>query len=84
MNLNFMGKKVTIHINGCSVTCPEEQEQLYREALKDKWIDGYRVYVENGEVKTDHDPTIHVMSPETMIELLIDANNKRYALAGKY
>lgn len=33
-----MGEKVTIHINGCSVTVPVEHEQLYREALGERWI----------------------------------------------
>ena len=79
-----MMEEVTIHINGCTVTVPADQEQLYREVLADKWIDGYRVYVKDGEVLTDHDPDIHTMSPQTMIDLLINANDKRYALAGKY
>lgn len=79
-----MNNTVTIHINGCTVTVPTDQEQLYREVLADKWIDGYRVYVKDGEVHTDHDASIHTMSPQTMIDLLVNANDKRYALAGKY
>ena len=79
-----MEKKVTIHINGCTVTVPAEDEQTYRDALAEKWIDGHRVYIKNGKVQTDLDPNRYTMSPQTMIELLKEENNKRYALAGKY
>lgn len=75
--------KITIHINGCEVTCPAEQEQLYREVLADKWIDGHKVYVEKGRIKTILDPTRDTMSLHTMEALLIEENHKRYALAGR-
>ena len=78
-----MEKTVTIHINGCTVTVSAEDEKIYRDALTDKWIDGHRVYIKDGKVQTDLDPNRHTMSPQTMIELLKEENNKRYALAGK-
>ena len=79
-----MEKTVTIHINGCTVTVPAEDEKIYRDALADKWIDGHRVYIKDGKVQTDLDPNRHTMSPQTMVELLKEENNKRYALAGRY
>jgi len=78
-----MEKIVTIHINGCTVTVPAEDENIYRDALADNWIDGHRVYIKNGKVQTDLDLNRHTMSPQTMIKLLQEENNKRYALAGK-
>ena len=74
---------VTININGCTVTVPADQEQLYREFLADKWINGYRVYVENGMVRTQMRTDTDVMDLDTMEALLIEKNHKRYALAGK-
>lgn len=75
---------VTIHINGCTVTCPAEEEQLYREALADKWIDGYRVYVKDNNVHIDMRTDKDGMDLETMRDLLIEQNNKIFALAGRY
>ena len=75
---------VTVHINGCTVTVPADQEQLYREVLADKWIDGYRVYVKDGEVLTDMKKDTDEMDWETMVALLVEENDKRYALAGKF
>ena len=75
---------VTIYINGCTVTCPAEQVQKYRDALTDKWIDGYRVYVENGEVKTQIRTDVDEMDWDTMVAILVEENDKRYALAGRY
>ena len=43
-----MEKIATIHINGCTVNVPAEDENIYRDALADKWIDGHRVYIKNG------------------------------------
>ena len=79
-----MEKIATIHINGCTVNVPAEDENIYRDALADKWIDGHRIYIKNGKVQTDLDPNRHTMSPQTMIKLLQEENNKRYALAGRY
>ena len=79
-----MEDTVTIHINGCTVTVPVEQEQKYRDALADKWIDGYRVYVHNGEVITDMRTDTDEMDWETMVAILVEENDKRYALVGKY
>lgn len=73
-----------VFFDGGSVIVPVEQESAYLNALAEKWIDGYRVYIKNGEVCTDHNPSVHTMSPRTMIDLLINANDKRYAMAGKY
>ena len=78
-----MNKTVTIHINGCTVTVPAEQEQHYREFLADKWIDGYRVYVENNDVKIDMRKDTDVMDLDTMEAILIEQNHKIYALAGR-
>lgn len=74
----------TIHINGCTVNCPAEQEQLYREVLADKWIDVYRIHVQDGEVITDMKTDTDEMDWKTMVEILVEENDKRYALAGKY
>ena len=73
-----------IFFHGGSVIIPEEEESIYINALKEKWIDEHRVYIKDGKVQTDLDPNRHTMSPQTMIELLKEENNKRYALAGKY
>ena len=75
-------KEVFFH--GGSVVVPEEEESIYINALSDKWIDGHRVYIKNGKVQTDLDSNRHTMSPQTMIKLLQEENNKRYAMAGKY
>ena len=53
-----MENKNILKINGCKVPVPVGQENLYREVLADKWIDGCRVYVENDEVKTQFSETI--------------------------
>ena len=76
---------VTLHINGCTVTVPADQEQLYREVLADKWIDGCRVYVENQDVMVELSEFVRKegMSPETMRDLLLEEHEKLYALAGK-
>ena len=76
-------EEVTIHINGCTVTVPAEQEQLYREALADKWIDGYRVYVKGGDVKIDMRKDTDEVDLDTMETILIEQNHKIYALAGR-
>ena len=73
-----------VFFDGGSVVVPVEEESIYRNALADKWIDGHRVCIKGGQVHTDLDPTRHTMSPQTMIELLKEENNKRYAMAGKY
>lgn len=73
-----------IFFEGGSVVVPDEEESIYRNALADKWIDGHRVCIKGGQVYTDLDPTRHTMSPQTMIELLKEENNKRYVMAGKY
>lgn len=73
-----------VFFDGGSVVVPEEEESIYINALSDKWIDGHRVYIKNGKVQTDLDPNRHTMSPQTMIKLLQEENNKRYAMAGKY
>ena len=77
---------VTIHINGCTVTVPAEDEETYREALADKWIDGCRVYVKDQEVVVDISEEIKKegMSVETMRDLLLEQNDKIFALAGRY
>lgn len=79
-------KKISIHINGCTVTVPAEDEKIYRDALADKWIDGCRIYVKDQEVVTDLSEKIKKegMSLETMRDLLIEQNNKIFALAGRY
>ena len=81
-----MEKIATIHINGCTVNVPAEDENIYRDALADKWIDGCRVYVKDQEVVTDISEKIKKegMSLETMRDLLLEENNKRFALAGRY
>lgn len=81
-----MEKTVTIHINGCTVTVPAEDEKIYRDALADKWIDGCRIYVKDQKVVTDISEKIKKegMSLETMRDLLIEQNNKIFALAGRY
>jgi hypothetical protein len=81
-----MEKIATIHINGCTVTVPAEDEKIYRDALADKWIDGCRVYVKDQEVVVDMSDKIKKegMSVETLRDLLIEQNNKTFALAGRY
>lgn len=81
-----MEKTVTIHINGCTVTVPAEDEKIYRDALADKWIDGCHVYVKDQEVVVELSDSIKKggMSLETMRDLLLEENNKRFALAGRY
>lgn len=82
-----MGDKIILDFNGCRVSVPVGQEDLYREVLADKWIDGCRVYVENGEVKTQFSAKIlkdGFMCAKTSHDILIEENNKRYALAGEY
>lgn len=79
-------KNITIHINGCTVTCPAEKEQLYREVLADKWIDGCRVYVENGEVKERLSDSIIArdsMSLETSFSIIEESLRKQAALYGE-
>ena len=80
-----MEEKATIHINGCTVTVPAEQEQLYREALTDKWIDECRVHVKDQDVIVELSDIIKKegMSLETMRDLLLEENEKLYALAGE-
>lgn len=78
-----MGKNVTIHINGCNVTCPAEQEQLYRKTLADHYFDGYRVYVENGKVLWTPPEGSKGTSPDILKEMLIDQNRKIFALKGQ-
>lgn len=73
-----------VFFDGGSVIVSVEEESIYRNALADKWIDGHRVYIKNGKVQTDFNSNQHTMFPQTMIELLKEENNKRYALAGKY
>lgn len=77
---------VTIHINGCTVTVPAEDEKIYRDALADKWIDGCHVYVKDQEVVVELSDSIKKggMSLETMRDLLIEQNKKIFALAGRY
>ena len=85
-NMNMENKNI-LKINGCKVPVPVGQENLYREVLADKWIDGCRVYVENGEVKTLFSEAIlkdGFMSIKTSHDILIEENNKRYALDGEY
>ena len=79
-------KQVTIHINGCTVTVPASQEQIYREALADKWIDGCRVYVENGEVKytLSSDKKTNGLKTDLAKKILIEANHKKYALNARF
>lgn len=81
-----MEKTVTIHINGCTVPVPAEDEKIYRDALADKWIDGCHVYVKDQEVVVELSDSIKKggMSLETMRDLLIEQNNKIFALAGRY
>lgn len=81
-----MENTVTIRMNGCTVTVPAEDEKIYRDALADKWIDGCRVYVKDQEVIVEVSEKIKKegMSPETLLDLLLEQNDKRFALAGRY
>lgn len=73
-----------VFFDGGSVVIPVEKELLYHEVLKDKWIDGYRIYIENGAVKTQKRTDTDVMSLDTMEALLIEQNHKIYAMAGRF
>ena len=77
-----MNKTVTIHINGCTVTVPADQEQRYREILADKYFNGYKVYVENNEVRWTAPKGVEGTAPETLRQMLLDQNRKNYALRG--
>lgn len=82
-----MVNKNILVINGCKVPVPVGQEELYREVLADKWIDGCIIYVDNGEVKTQFSEEIlkdGFMSAKTSHDILIEENDKRYALASEY
>lgn len=74
---------MTIHINGCTVTCPAEQEQIYHDALADKWIGNYKVYVKDNDVYIDMEDDDNEADLETLEAILIEQNHKIYALAGK-
>lgn len=80
-----MEKQITIHVNGCTVTVPAEDEQTYREALAEKWIDGCRVYVKNQKTVVELSEKIKKkgMSLETMRDLLIEEFTKFFALEGR-
>lgn len=75
-------KEVFFH--GGSVVIPEKKETIYTNALADKWIDGYRIYIENGTVKTQKRTDTDLMSLDTMEALLIEQNHKIYAMAGRF
>ena len=76
-------KQVTIHINGCHVTVPASQEQIYREALADKWVNNHHIYVKNGEVVTDLDPSKDRLNPDELEQILLEETEKNYALISK-
>lgn len=78
-----MEEKVTIHINGCIVTVPAEQEHRYREVLADHYFSGYRVYVENGKVLWNSPEGSSGTSPDILKEMLVDQNRKIFALKGQ-
>ena len=73
-----------IFFHGGSVVIPEEKETIYANALADKWIDGYRIYIENGTVKTQKRTDTDLMNLDTMEALLIEQNHKIYAMAGRF
>ncbi len=77
-------KTVTIHINGCTVTVPTEDEKIYRESLADKWIDGCHVYVKDQKVVVELSDKIKKegMSSDTRCNLFIERFAKILALEG--
>jgi len=75
---------IEVFFDGGSVVVSENEESIYINALADKWIDGYRVYIENGIVKTQKKTDTEVMSLDTMEALLIEQNHKIYAMAGRF
>ena len=76
-------RQVTIHINGCHVTVPASQEQIYREALADKWVNKHHIYVKDGEVIIDLDPNKCELELEESRQVLLSANEKNYAIIGR-
>ena len=73
-----------IFFHGGSVVILEEKETIYTNALADKWIDGHRIYIENGTVKTQKRTDTDLMNLDTMEALLIEQNHKIYAMAGRF
>lgn len=75
---------VTIRINGCTVTVPEEQERQYREVLEDRWIDGCHVYVKDQKTFIDISGKVKEegMTPYLRCNLFIEQFAKILALEG--
>lgn len=75
-----MEEKITIQINNNIVSVPKSQEQKYRDALADKYFNGYRIYVEGGQVKWSAPQDSTGTDLETLRMMLKDQNRKIFAL----
>ena len=78
-----MEEKITIQINNNIVSVPKYQEQKFREVLADKYFNGYRVYVEGGQVKWSAPQDSTGTDLETLRMMLKDQNRKIFALRGE-
>lgn len=77
---------IEVFFDGGSVVVPEHEESIYINALSDTWIDGCRVYVENGEVKEQLSEFIIArdsMSLETSFSIIEESLRKQAALYGE-
>ena len=74
-------KEVFFH--GGSVVVPEEEESIYVNVLADKYFNGYRVYIEDGQVKWSAPQDSTGTDLETLRMMLKDQNRKIFALRGE-
>ena len=78
-----MEEKLDIQINNSIVSVPKSQEQKQRDVLADKYFNGYRVYVEGGQVKWSAPQDSTGTDLETLRMMLKDQNRKIFALRGE-
>ena len=78
-----MEEKITKQINNNIISVPKSQEQKYRDALADQYFNGYRVYVEGGQVKWSAPQDSTGTDLETLRMMLKDQNRKIFALRGE-
>ena len=74
-------KEVFFH--GGSVVVPKEEESIYINVLADKYFNGYRVYVEGGQVKWSAPQDSTGTDLKTLRMMLKDQNRKIFALRGE-
>lgn len=71
---------VDIPINGCIIRVFETNVFICQEYLKDTWIDGHRIYIEDNRVKICIDSNQQSMSWETLRKIHEEEFKKRHIL----